>query len=863
MSGLNLRMPFRFLRASFAHLALTVAALASGVALICAFDLASRTVLHSFMEIIDTMAGRAALQVTAGHGGLFHEHVAARVGRIRGVELAVPVVSATAFTVHGGGELLTVHGIDITHDAAVRVYTARDSEGIELDDPLVFLSQPESIAITREFAGRRALELGDPLTLDTPMGRKRFRVRGLLDADGVARAYGGNLVVMDLQAAEAAFTRPHFINRLDVVVASGEDVAQVRRAIAEQLPAGLRVEAPAQRKADLHKVMRSLQTLLRGMGLTGLIAAFLIVFNRLATVFDGRAWQLGMLRAAGLRVADVWRELLKEGAVLGVAGAIVGVPLGIALGRLLVPTVATTTSLNYTLIAPAADFTVPLGSVALAAGLGVAAAVLAAVLPAWRAARVPPAETLRHRGVEQASARPGAVWLARILTMAAIVGAVGMQSVTHSPTWGLLASGLIAVGAAVIARPFLRVIWPLLLPAVRWLAGPGARFAAATVVRNPRRAALTVATLGVGLGAVLSLWTIAESFEQTLIDMLSKAYRSDLVVASSHIASGFLEAPIDDDWLRLDRMSSRIRRVDGVSSVACQRTIDWHFGDGPIAINAFDPVYFVNPEFGRWPLLGEHQSDVWEQVAEGKATVVSSNLALNLGIAVGDTITIETPTGLAMLPVAGVTVSFASPRGTIEMSRELYAHHWNDTQVTRLFVLTDPGADIGHVRTAIARAVGRDYGVHISSSGALVVYFAEQVRRAFAPVDVLAGMVLLVVLIAVADTLAAGVAERTRELGALRAVGVERRYLRRMVMAEGLALGVIGLVIAAVTGLALGTLWVEATFPFLLGWVLELHIPYGYAAVTALTTLGVCLVAALLPALYAARLDPAVALRYE
>ena len=124
-------------------------------------------------------------------------------------------------------------------------------------------------------------------------------------------------------------------------------------------------------------------------------------------------------------------------------------------------------------------------------------------------------------------------------------------------------------------------------------------------------------------------------------------------------------------------------------------------------------------------------------------------------------------------------------------------------------------------------------------------------------------MVFLVVLIAVADTLAAGEAERTRELGGLRAVGVERRYLRRMVLAESLALGALGLILASVAGLGLGMLWVEATFPYLLGWVLELYSPYGYVAIIAVSTLLVCLVAASLPALHAARLDPAVALRYE
>ena len=124
-------------------------------------------------------------------------------------------------------------------------------------------------------------------------------------------------------------------------------------------------------------------------------------------------------------------------------------------------------------------------------------------------------------------------------------------------------------------------------------------------------------------------------------------------------------------------------------------------------------------------------------------------------------------------------------------------------------------------------------------------------------------MVFVVVLIAVADTLWASIIERTKEFGVLRAIGVERRYLARVVLVESLLLGILGLVIALAAGLGLGALWVEATYPYLIGWVLDLHVPYGPIALVTAVTLAVCVVAAALPALYAARLDPAAALRYE
>ena len=839
------------------RLALMVIALASGVALVCAFDLASRAVLRGFVEIIDTMAGRAALQVTAGEDGLFSEEVAATVAAVPGVELAVPVVSGAAFTVDESGELLTVHGVEITEDAAVRTYSAHDSDGLELEDPLVFLSRPDSIALTRIFADRRGLEIGDQITLDTPTGRRRFTVRGLLDAEGVARVYGGNLLVMDLYAAEEVFTRRELINRVDVVVERQEQVERVQDAIAAVLPPGFRVETPAERKADLHRVMQSLQVMTDGMGLVGLVAAFLIAFNGLATVFEGRTWQLGILRAVGVPVPQVWRELLKEGLVLGTMGVAVGIPLGVGLGWLLLPAIARTAALNYKLVAGDTEFAVRPSSLVLAAALGLGAALLAAALPAWRAARVPPAETVRRRGVEQSRLSRRAMWLVRLGAACGITAAVAIQLATPSAVWGLIASGLVAVGVALAARPLLDGFRVVLIPAFRWLAGPTARFAVASLLGNSRRAAMTIATLAVGIGSVLWMSTLAASFEQSVIHVLTGVLRSDLFVSSSRVAYGFLEAPLDD------KLGAELAGVPGVSAVIGERQIDWDLAGNPVTINAVDSLHFSAPEFGQHLLLGERLPDVWEAVERGDAVIVSSNFVLNVGLGVGDKIALMTPRGPLELQIGGVSADFVSRRGMVEMSRDVYRDSWRDSQVNRFYVEVDPTADVGAVRSAIARKFGGTYGLRILSSGEIVEYFALQVRRAFAPVGVLAGMILLVVLIAVADTLVAGEAERTRELGALRAVGVERRYLRRMVLAESLALGLLGLILAAAAGLGLGILWVEATFPYLLGWVLELYVPYGQVAIIALTTLLVCLAAALLPALHAARLDPAVALRYE
>jgi putative ABC transport system permease protein len=852
------RMPRRFLRGSYGRVAFSVVALALGVSLVCALDLVNRAVLRAFVEIVDTMAGRAALQVTVGDGGLIGEEVAESIAEVPGVERAVAVVSATAFTTDDPPEALTVHGFDLTDPDAVRVYEPGDGPIAGVDDPIVFLNQPDSIILVRSFAESRGLVEGSRIELDTPTGRRWFTVRGLLDPQGIGRAYGGGLLLMDLFAAEAAFTRPGLVNRIDVVVGRDADVSAVATAIAASLPRGLRVESPEQRKADLHAVMRSLQVLLQALGLIALAAGFTIAFNRLNAVFEQRLWLCGVMRAVGVRQRAVWWMLLQESLVLGAVGSALGIVLGVGLGRALLPVIAATTALNFRLVAPDAELSLQPGSLALAVGLGMGAAFLAAVLPAWRVSNVSIAATIRGRGVEMPDRVGRWTRVAAVLVAGSIAVLVFLQSETRDAVWGVVATVLAVVAVKMLSRPLLEFIGA---PVTRWIGnrtGGTGRFVALSVERNPRRNGLTIAMIAIGLGAVFWLGIVAYSFETTAVRVFDAAMRADLVVSSAHFGSGSLETPVDD------RFGDTMRQVEGVESVVGIRLANWEHGGGPIVLDAFDPAYFTNPEYGEWPLLGPHQPGVWEAVAAGEAVVASSNFAQNLGVSVGDTIELETPSGPLPIRVAGITTDFASPRGTLEMSREVYARHWNDPQVTRFFVQVAPGNEVAAVRERILRALGGEgHAWRAISSGDLVEYWRGQIRRAFASVYVLAAVILSVVLFGMVDNLSAAVTERTRELGMIRALGVRRRPIWLMIMGEAFVVTALGISLALGQGMAVGNLWVGATIPYLLGWVIDLHIPGLPILGVAAATLVCCLLASLLPAARAAAIEPAIALRWE
>ena len=863
MSLLSFRIALRFMRGSWPRLAPAVIALACGVALTCSIEIVNQGILRAFVDVIDAMAGKAALQVTAPGGGVFPEELTEAAAAVSGVELAVPAVTAAAFVAGRSGELLTVLGVDITNDSVVRAYEpaavlVAGSSQSRLDDPLVFLSQPDSVAITNAFAVRHRLRVGDSLLLDTPRGRRHFTVRGVLEPEGVARILGGNLIVMDIFAAEAVFTRPRFINRIDLVLSRNSELGAVQKGVAAVMPSGFLVEAPQQRKADLQKLMQSLAALLRAaFGLTGLVTAFLIGFNRLTNVFEQRTWQIGILRALGVRADVAWREMMKESLLLGATGVAIGLPLGIGLSYLMLPLVATAAAVSYNTIIADTSIGLGVGPLLVPALLGLGTAVLAAAIPARRVARLEPAVIILGRGIESPTGTPKFAGRTFALLVGCVVGALVMQHATGSATWGLLATALVAVALAAGARLVVHLGRSPLVSAFRLLAGPMWRFAAATVTRNPRRSALTVATIAVGIGAVFWLRFAAYSFERSVIEALTPAFRADLIAGSVHVESGVFETPVDQ------RLAVRLRRMNGVRAVAGERVREWPYRGGPVTIEAYDDAYYTTGDFGQWPLYGSSLADAWGMVARGTATVVSSSFVSNFGCRIGDVITLDTPGGPLSLRVAGVTVDFASPRGTLKISRRIYERLWHDRRVTYVFLMSSPLSSPALLRETIARKLGRRYGLRILSSRELVDYYADQVRRAFRGVNVLAGLILIIILVALADTLAGDVLERTRELGMLRAIGIAARHVRRMVVVEALLLALLGLALALVGGLSLGIIWVRATFRYLLGWMLSTHVPVMQLVAGIAATLLVSLVAALLTGRRAAALEPVTALRYE
>ena len=629
---------------------------------------------------------------------------------------------------------------------------------------------------------------------------------------------------------------------------------RTKTAVAAVLPPGLRVEEPVLRKEVIRKTVAGFQTTIAAFSLLAVLAGFVICYSRLSAIFESRTWEIGLLRAVGLRRIVVFVELLKESLLLGSAGTAIGIPLGIAIARYGLPIAARTSAIVFRLPVAAAVVTARWDVVILGAGVGLLAAFLSASAPALRLARTEPVAALTMRGRDTQAAAPRfSTSLALGLFM--LSGAVAvLQHLSLLRALGLVTTGLVAFGVCASAATIVRYGGRVLAPLWRYVFGPTGEFAAGHLVEHPRRISLTVASLGVGLGAVLMFGMLAWSFERTLVSRLTASFRAPLIVSSAHLGVGYRSAPISD------HLVDELAALPGVRAVGGEQSTDVEFADGVVVLKSYDATCFRDPMVHEFPLDSGALPDALGLVGRGQAVFVSSAFAYQHGTRPGDTIHFRSPNGPLAFTVAAVA---SQPENAITLVRDQYAKFWNDSHVYLAHVALNPAADPSAVRTIIAKTLGTKYRVQVRSTAALVDYFAEQVRQGFSILYPLEAIAFVLLLVGVGDTLSTGVLERTKEFAMMRAVGLQQSRLLLIVMLEGVGIGVLGLILALAAGVVLGLFWTAVQFPAMMGFRLDPHFPSSFALTAAALTIFICLAGSLLPSLRAARLSVVEGLRNE
>ena len=849
-----LRLALSELWRRLGHTAILAAAVAVGAALVVAIQAVNGSALASLRETMNVLGGEAQLQVHA-RGGRIPEPLIERVRRAPGVEHASALVSGTLWLTGGpaDGQTLSVFGVDLGDDRAVRTYRVTGPDEHVIADPLVFLSQPDSVLLAREFLKHSGIAIGDVITVVGPAGTKTLTVRGALAPEGMGRLFGGSLAVMDLYAAQRLLARDGFVDQLDVVAAPASALDDTRAQLRAVLPEGMEIVSPQQRGLTTERVLRTFQIVLSGLSALGLLFGAFVSYNVAGTAIALRLRELGTLRCIGASRRQMRWLVLVETIPPALLGSAVGIGLGALLASVLCGPLAQGLSYGIRVALPVSGARVPMSAVPLAFVAGAAAAVIGAWGPAASAARLRPREV----GREDAShgtpvARLVGLGLgALVLALVNFMGAVARESSMLANVAILSLNGALIL-LTLAALPGLRV------PLRRILGWCGAygHIAADALVRAPLRASVTVTVVTMALAVTLTIGSVVTSFKGSIVHHLRSMVAADLLVASPFREEAWIEAPL------AETIGGEVAAVEGVERIAAERIVILEQRDERLSVRAIDRAYFEVPRFGQLLFRSGNPSQALPAVAEGRGLIVSDNLALRDRLRVGQPFTLATPDGELSMPIVGIVTDYASETGTVILRRETYVERWRDRLVNHIMVLAAPGVAGPALQEAIERRFVGRVSLRVITSGDYRARFEHELDGVFSFLGALRVAVVLLAVLGIADTLLGLGVARARELGVLRALGARRRGVYALFALEALVPGGLGVVFGLLGALGLSVAWI--TFlSYQLGWQLRLYVPLGEYLLLGLATWVLSVGAAVVPIGGLARRSPALLLAHE
>lgn len=841
----------RYLSAARSRVALTVAGITLGVAVVFSVSLVNESVLAAFRQSVSKLTGSAKLSVGAEIG--VEEDALERVRAVSGVETAIPIIELTVRDVRARTQV-AVLALDTLSDPSARGHdvAARDAH---VDDVVAFLNDPHGVLITPAYAKRNHLQVGDTLLLDTPQGRTEFKVHGTLEPRGLATVYGGDLLLMDVYAAQLAFDRGRRFDRIDVVPAQGVDpvklAGDIERALDDKVP----VSRTERRAEEAERLVAGYRLALTLASLVALFVGGFIIYNALAISVAQRRRDIGILRAIGTTRVQVLLLFVFEALIIGLVGAALGLGFGFVLARGALDAVATAISTLYLPI-KIGSVLVRAEDVAAAFGLGMGSAVLAAFVPARRAASIDPVDAMRGTvhlddvaPVPRLSAARAAA-AAWVLTLTLAVAA----HIQQAPILALLAAGSILLAGVFLASP--------LAAFVGWLGqrygahvGPAALLGAVAFARNRGRNLIAIAALSLALANVVNTDTLIGSMKSATDAWLSRSFRADVFVFAGTEVRAKFEHPLSP------ALRSELASIPDVEFVQAYRMARRTFSNQPIYLLSED--FEGYRRYNELPVVEGHLESALPQLEAGTGIAASETFSRTFRLGLGDSVTLDTPAGPRSFRIVLVYSDYRADLGILFTTRAAYVRIFRDELVDMYSIYVAPRASVEDVRAQVAQRFGERYGLLALGSAEYKRDLVDIIERTMTLARATELVSVIVAGLGIINALLVGVLDRRREIGVLKALGTDRKQLIRVVVTEALLIAGCAAFLATVLGMALSAYVVLEVLRIEVGWNIPVQVSNWVAVEAFVIALPIALLAAWWPSRWASRLEVVDALQYE
>jgi putative ABC transport system permease protein len=712
------------------------------------------------------------------------------------------------------------------------------------------------VVLSRYTAEQAHAKLGDRLKVFLPEVNqaREFSVVGVAVYSGDRDSLAGETLVgfTQAEAQQIFYGSTGLYSGATFAAGQGVSQQQLRDRIAPLAPAGFDTktgdQANEDQANDVQEGLSQLSTYFFGpFAIVALIVGIFLIFNTFNIVVAQRTQELALFRAMGASWRQVTGSVLIEAVLVGIVGSTLGLLAGVGLG---VGGSALLTSLVGAQL-PGAGIQVGATPIVLAYVVGILVTVVSAFVPAVRASAVPPLAAMREVSRPDKPLRVLSIVGASFAVPGAVLLGLSLTGLGGFTLPGLLIGvGLVFLGVTLLSPLLTRPLAGLIGRAVSW--GVSGKLGVRNALRNPRRTAVTAAALMIGVTLVSAASVIGASFTRTINQQVDSTFGAELVIQTSFQGepgkTGFSEQAVQE-----------VRAVPGVDKV-----VSLHFtqdarvgGQGaPFGgVFAVDDLAVTRDMFAMETVGGELRT-----LAPGEFAT-DDNTADSRGWKVGDTVQVRTDKG-GEQPYRLVGIYKATPIWTDSMilPRAAVANFAGPLAFAG-YVSLDDGADPGVVQDRIEQIMNDFPLVTVGDRSSLVDQYTSFIDVALAIISVLLGVAILIALLGILNTLLLSIYERTRELGMLRAVGLSRRGVIRMVGTESVVLAVFGCLLGILLGVGLGAAISAALIDR--DFLSTIAIPWTSLVIFVVVAGVAGVLAALWPARRAAKLNVLEAIAYE
>jgi putative ABC transport system permease protein len=831
----------------------TALGIALGVAVVVAIQLTNAGSLAGFETALNTVSGRTSLEIL-GTGTGVDEQRLPELGWLREYGAVAPVIEGDLAYRQPGHptEILRLLGVDVLRDQPFRDYnllewsdsSARDGRTageLKTAEFLGLLLDPASAIVAAKFAQPRGLTLGSTFPVNIGDRTVPLTIRGLLKDDGPARVLDGRFVLMDIAAAQQALNRFGRVDRIEIRLADAVDIEAAEAAIAARLPPGLTVQRPAQRGRQVEHMLAAFHLNLTALSYVALLVGLFLVYNTVSVAVLSRRGEIGTLRGLGVTRVRVASLFLAEAAALAAVGSGAGVLLGRLLANVTVALTSTTVSALYIATA-AAPPALAWKHAGLAFATGVPLSLLAALLPALEASRVPPMAAMR--GSDQVDTRTRFPY--RPLLAGVVLLALGAWLATCGPVRGLPLFGYASAIVVVFGASFL-------VPAILFAVAHGVErpvrrvlkvedwLAVTNLSAAVPRLSISVAALAVSLSMMVAISVMIGSFRETVIYWVGQTLQADLFLSPGSRHQGGVEEALSAEVIRAVVTSPDVAAVDRF------RSTEVPYGDTRVRVGGGDFAVLLD----HGTLLFKAPADAREAMRRAigqEAVVVSESFVIKQHLGVGDEVRLPTPHGPAPFRIAAVYYDYSSDRGVLVMDRATFERHYDDVAIGGLSVYLRKGVDAEAARQRLLTAFGDTHRVLVNTNASLRTEVLRIFDSTFAITYALEIIAIIVAILGVSGTLLTLILERERDLTILRLIGTSRRQIRRMVVGEAVLIGAVSQAVGLVVGLLLSLVLIYVINVQSFGWTIQFHLPTGFLLQSSLLMVLATGLAGLYPA---------------